>query len=123
MGRAIREQETPARARLPTPLNCAGVISIARDEAGREQEEAHDRRGGRQAAAERRGCDPVGLSSVSVASPLMCGMTATPVSKPDMPSASFGNEISANPTARKTLFGWPIDLLDDDVGPEAVAAR
>ena len=38
---------------------------------------------------------PAGLSSVSDASPRTSGMTATPVSKPDSPSASFGNRMSA----------------------------
>ena len=34
---------------------------------------------------------PAGLASVSPGSPCTCVITATPVSKPDMPSASFGN--------------------------------
>ncbi len=38
---------------------------------------------------------PAGFSSVSDASPRTSGMTATPVSKPDSPSASFGNRMSA----------------------------
>lgn len=40
---------------------------------------------------------PVGFSYVSVGSPSTCGITATPVSKPDMPSASFGKTRSATP--------------------------
>ncbi len=38
---------------------------------------------------------PAGFSSVSPESPSTCGMTATPVSKPDRPSASFGNTTRA----------------------------
>ena len=38
---------------------------------------------------------PAGLSSVSVMSPRTSGMTATPVSKPESPSASFGKRITA----------------------------
>ena len=38
---------------------------------------------------------PVGSRSVSVASPRTSGITATPVSNPDRPSASFGNRMSA----------------------------
>ena len=38
---------------------------------------------------------PRGAASVSLASPWTCGITATPVSKPDMPSASFGKTSSA----------------------------
>jgi hypothetical protein len=38
---------------------------------------------------------PSGFSSVSVASPRTSGITATPVSKPDRPSASFGNRMMA----------------------------
>ena len=34
---------------------------------------------------------PVGSASVSLASPLTSGMTTTPVSNPDRPSASAGN--------------------------------
>ncbi len=41
---------------------------------------------------------PAGRASVSVAAPRTCGMTATPVSKPDMPSASLGKTSSATPT-------------------------
>ncbi len=41
---------------------------------------------------------PVGFAQVSESSPLTCGITATPVSKPDMPRASFGNTSSATPT-------------------------
>ncbi len=38
---------------------------------------------------------PVGCSSVSVGSPLTRGITATPVSKPERPSASFGKSRAA----------------------------
>ena len=41
---------------------------------------------------------PAGLASVSAASPWTCGITATPVSKPDRPSASFGNTSAAAAT-------------------------
>ena len=41
---------------------------------------------------------PAGCSSVSPGSPSTCGMTATPVSKPDRPSASLGKTTSATPT-------------------------
>jgi hypothetical protein len=40
---------------------------------------------------------PSGLSSVSSGSPAICGITATPVSKPDSPNASLGNTSSAMP--------------------------
>ncbi len=40
---------------------------------------------------------PVGRSSVSSGSPSMCGMTATPVSKPDRPRASLGKTTRATP--------------------------
>ncbi|CAM5554671.1 hypothetical protein STANM309S_01393 [Streptomyces tanashiensis] len=46
---------------------------------------------------------PVGFSSVSPSSPLTCGMTATPVSKPDRPSASLGKTRRATPTMANTL--------------------
>ena len=38
---------------------------------------------------------PSGRSSVSPGSPFTSGITATPVSKPERPSASFGNTIIA----------------------------
>ena len=41
---------------------------------------------------------PSGEASVSPASPRTCGITATPVSKPDMPSASLGKTSSATAT-------------------------
>ena len=41
---------------------------------------------------------PVGCASVSVLSPITRGMTATPVSNPDSPRASFGNSSTATPT-------------------------
>ncbi len=64
---------------------------------------------------------PVGFSSVSPLSPSISGMTTTPVSKPDRPSASFGNTSSAAPISASgepkptfsvpshacTSSGWP----------------
>ena len=41
---------------------------------------------------------PAGRLSVSEASPCTWGITATPVSKPDRPSASFGNTSAAAAT-------------------------
>ena len=41
---------------------------------------------------------PAGRSSVSVRSPLTCGITATPVSKPESPRASCGKTIRATAT-------------------------
>jgi hypothetical protein len=41
---------------------------------------------------------PRGFSRVSPASPLTSGMTTTPVSKPERPSASFGKRKSATAT-------------------------
>ncbi len=41
---------------------------------------------------------PAGCSGVSVGSPLTSGITTTPVSKPERPSASFGNRKSATST-------------------------
>ncbi len=46
---------------------------------------------------------PVGRASVSVGSPPTCGITATPVSKPDMPSASLGKTISETPIMARGL--------------------
>ena len=46
---------------------------------------------------------PAGCDSVSVASPLTWGITATPVSKPDMPSASLGKTISDTPSMARGL--------------------
>ena len=40
---------------------------------------------------------PAGCSGVSVGSPWTSGMTATPVSKPDRPSASLGKSSRATP--------------------------
>ena len=41
---------------------------------------------------------PIGFASVSPASPRTSGMTATPVSKPESPSASFGNRSRTKTT-------------------------
>lgn len=46
---------------------------------------------------------PVGFASVSSGSPSTSGITATPVSKPDMPSASLGKISSETPIITKTL--------------------
>ncbi len=51
---------------------------------------------------------PVGSTSVSVGSPSTCGITATPVSKPERPRASFGNTSSAIPTIAS---GLPCSLV------------
>ena len=51
----------------------------------------------REAASSCCGYARVGRSSVSSGSPLTSGITATPVSNPDRPSASFGNTSSAAP--------------------------
>ncbi len=47
---------------------------------------------------------PVGRSSVSPSSPCTCVITATPVSKPDMPRASLGKTSSDSAT---TMNGSP----------------
>ena len=60
------------------------------DHAGRNQEHAHD--------DGRRDQQFAGVPDASsTVSPLINGMTATPVSKPDSPSASFGNSTSEMP--------------------------
>jgi hypothetical protein len=41
---------------------------------------------------------PAGSPGVSPGAPVICGITATPVSNPESPSASFGNTMSAIPT-------------------------
>ncbi len=46
---------------------------------------------------------PVGRSAVSPASPLICGMTATPVSKPESPSASRGENEQGDPQHRDRI--------------------
>ena len=46
---------------------------------------------------------PLGTPSASVFPPVICGITATPVSNPDRPSASFGNTMSAIPTTTNGL--------------------
>ena len=51
---------------------------------------------------------PAGSRGVSVASPRTCGMTATPVSKPDMPSASLGKTSSATPTIASGEECWAV---------------
>ena len=47
---------------------------------------------------------PVGAASVSPSSPCTCVITATPVSKPDMPRASLGKTSSDSAT---TINGSP----------------
>jgi hypothetical protein len=49
---------------------------------------------------------PAGFSGVSVGEPEICGITATPVSKPERPSASFGKTINAMPTMTRGLPCW-----------------
>ena len=46
---------------------------------------------------------PRGCAGVSPGSPRTCGITATPVSKPDSPSASFGKTSRATPTIASGL--------------------
>lgn len=58
---------------------------------------------------------PAGRSSVSDASPLTCGITATPVSNPDRPSASFGKTSSATPTITRTFPCSVVRALDQSV--------
>ena len=41
---------------------------------------------------------PAGYAGSSSGLPLICGMTATPVSKPERPRASFGKTSRATPT-------------------------
>ena len=49
---------------------------------------------------------------MSPASPLTCGITATPVSNPDRPSASFGNTSSAMPIIASGLLCSTDNALD-----------
>ena len=68
------------------------------DDAGGDQEDAHDERGrGEQlpGAADAAGRALLGVRRHR---PVTCGITATPVSKPDRPSASFGKTRRAIPT-------------------------
>ena len=51
---------------------------------------------------------PAGFSSVSPARPRICGITATPVSKPDRPRASLGKTSSAMAT---TMSGFPWEVV------------
>lgn len=46
---------------------------------------------------------PAGRSGVSPGLPSICGMTATPVSNPDRPRASFGKITSATPIITRGL--------------------
>ncbi len=46
---------------------------------------------------------PSGRRSVSLGAPTICGITATPVSKPERPSASLGNTSRATPTTASQL--------------------
>lgn len=65
---------------------------------------------------------PAGFSSVSSASPWTWGMTATPVSKPERPSASLGKTSRATPTIAITLPCCAVSALDQSVTTcEAVA--
>ena len=49
---------------------------------------------------------PAGLASVSPGSPWTRGITATPVSKPERPSASLGNSSSETPAIVAQLPCW-----------------
>ena len=51
---------------------------------------------------------PRGCSSVSPGAPAICGITATPVSKPDSPSASLGNTRRATAT---TISGSACEVV------------
>ncbi len=55
---------------------------------------------------------PTGLASGSFGSPLTSGMTATPVSKPESPSASFGKIRMAKPTSSKGLLLRVVSACD-----------
>ena len=65
---------------------------------------------------------PAGFSSVSSGSPSTCGMTATPVSKPDRPSASLGKTSSATPTMATTFPCSAVRALDQSVTTCAAVA-
>ena len=59
---------------------------------------------------------PTGWLGSSSGLPLICGMTATPVSKPERPRASFGNTSSATPTTRNGLpFCWNMALHQSSI--------
>ena len=81
------------------------------DEAAGDQEDAHDHGG--------RGQQPPGAADParraarrsSSASPRTCGITATPVSKPDRPSASLGKTSSAMPTTISGLPCWVVSAV------------
>ena len=55
---------------------------------------------------------PAGACSVSVSWPRTSGMTATPVSKPDRPSASFGNTTRATPIITSGSLYLPVSAAD-----------
>ena len=87
-----RAARTPRRPRA----NASGGISSVVDDAAADQQHAHDER--------RRAQQLLGVADAArpdaprcrPASPLTSGITATPVSKPERPSASFGKSSSAN---------------------------
>lgn len=55
---------------------------------------------------------PAGARSVSVSAPWTSGITATPVSKPDSPSASFGNTTRATPIITSGSLYLPVNAED-----------
>ena len=80
---------------------------------------------------------PAGSCSVSVGAPRTSGITATPVSNPDSPSASLGNTSSATPTITSgseyfpvsavvqspTTTGWPITWASATTTTTRLSAR
>ena len=134
----VREVGQRASIGRAARLEGLGWNQHGRDEAAADQHHAHDQRGA--CASSQMVClmRPRGFSSVSPGSPRTRGITATPVSNPDSPRASFGNSSkatatiitglppccwsSAVPTAR-SFHGWarirPRALASDDhVQPE-----
>ena len=83
------------------------------------------------------GMRPAGSCSVSVGAPRTCGITATPVSNPDRPSASFGNTSSATATIisgsaccavsalvqSATTTGWPTTWASATATTTRLSAR
>ena len=58
---------------------------------------------------------PAGSASVSPASPCTCVITATPVSKPDMPSASLGNTSRDSATIISGSPCWVVSAVVQSV--------
>ena len=92
--RGTRARGRPAPGRWPAPpgWNSALRDQQRRDEAGGDQEDAHDHRG--------RGEQPLGAADPARRAlprcrrrrPRTCGITATPVSKPDRPERQLGED-------------------------------